>query len=122
MERTLHELLGRMPGRRVLVLRDVMLDQYVWGSLRRISPEAPVPVVELQKRSYIPGGAANTAANVAGLRGEVHLVGLVGADEPGRQVRRALEAQGVRADGLIADEGRPTSTKTRIIAHSQQVV
>jgi rfaE bifunctional protein kinase chain/domain len=115
-------VLGRMPGRRVLVVGDVMLDEYVWGGVRRVSQEAPVPVVELQKRTRVPGGAANAAANVAGLRGEVFLVGVAGDDEAGRHLRDALEAGGIASGGLLAVAGRPTTTKTRIIAHSQQVV
>ena len=115
-------ILRRFPGQHVLIVGDVMLDEYLWGAVRRISPEAPVPVVELQKRSHVPGGAANTAANVAGLRGVAHLFGVVGADEAGQNLRAALLARGISAEGLLIDEGRPTTTKTRIIAHSQQVV
>ena len=118
----LQSILAAFPGKRVLVVGDVMLDEYLWGAVRRISPEAPVPVVELQKRSHVPGGAANTAANVAGLRGEVFLYSIVGGDEAGRQLLSALAAQGIPLEGLLIDENRPTTTKTRIIAHSQQVV
>jgi len=122
MDRSLETILMRFAGKRILVVGDVMLDEYLWGSVRRISPEAPVPVVELQKRSYVPGGAGNTAANVAGLRGEVHLIGVSGADEAGTNLRDSLQAQGIGVEGLLIDKGRPTTTKTRIIAHSQQVV
>ncbi len=122
MDGALENILKRFPGKRVLVVGDVMLDEYVWGSVRRISPEAPVPIVELQKRSYVPGGAANTAANVAGLKGQVHLVSIIGADEAGRQLRNALQMQGISSEGLLIAADRPTTTKTRIIAHSQQVV
>jgi D-glycero-beta-D-manno-heptose-7-phosphate kinase len=122
MERMLKDILHRFPGKRVLVIGDLMLDEYIWGSVRRISPEAPVPVVELQKRSHAPGGAANAAANIAGLQGQVDLVGIIGADEAGNQLRRALASRGIGVDGLVTAEGRPTTTKTRIIAHSQQVV
>jgi D-beta-D-heptose 7-phosphate kinase/D-beta-D-heptose 1-phosphate adenosyltransferase len=121
-ETPLREILKACPGKRVLVIGDVMLDEYLWGAVRRISPEAPVPVVELQRRTYLPGGAANTAANVVGLRGEVTLAGVVGADEAGRQLRLALAERGVEGEGLVVDEGRPTTRKTRVIAHSQQVV
>lgn len=115
-------ILARFPGKHIVVVGDVMLDEYLWGAVRRISPEAPVPVVELQKRSYVPGGAANAAANVAGLGGEVHLVGLLGADEPAKHLRDALEASSIDTSGLLVDSSRPTTTKSRIIAHSQQVV
>lgn len=115
-------VLDRIPGRRVLVVGDVMLDEYVWGSVRRVSQEAPVPVVELQRRTRVPGGAANSAANAAGLGGEVYLVGVAGDDEAGRHLRDALEAGVIATNGLLAVADRPTTTKTRIIAHGQQVV
>ena len=121
-DKALEQVLARFPGQRVLVVGDVMLDEYWWGSVRRISPEAPVPVVELQKQSYVPGGAANTAANVAGLAAKVFLAGIVGRDEAGRQLRDTLAGQGIGLEGLLVAEGRPTTTKTRILAHSQQVV
>jgi D-beta-D-heptose 7-phosphate kinase/D-beta-D-heptose 1-phosphate adenosyltransferase len=115
-------LLTRLPGRRVLVIGDVMLDEYVHGAVRRISPEAPVPVVELHERAFVPGGAANTAANVAGLGAEAVLAGVAGDDEAGRRLREALAAEGVCLDGLFADQARPTTTKTRIVAHGQQML
>jgi D-glycero-beta-D-manno-heptose-7-phosphate kinase len=121
-EGSLESILQRFPGRRVLVVGDVMLDEYVWGSVRRISPEAPVPVVELDRRSHAPGGAANTAANVAGLRAEVFLAGVVGGDESGRRLLETLEAHGVHREGVFVDPSRPTTTKTRVVAHGQQVV
>jgi rfaE bifunctional protein kinase chain/domain len=119
---TLQRILQRFPGRRVLVVGDLMLDEYVWGSVRRISPEAPVPVVELQRRTHVLGGAANTAANVAGLRAEVVLAGIVGNDDAGLRLRSHLAAQGIGAGGVLIADGWPTTTKTRIVAHSQQVV
>lgn len=122
MNSSLVHLLRAFPHKRILVIGDVMLDEYLWGTVRRISPEAPVPVVELQRRSYLPGGAANTAANVAGLQGEVHLFGVIGADEAGRQLGAALANLGISPEGLLVDAGRPTTSKTRIIAHAQQVV
>ena len=122
MDTALTSILSRFPGKRILVVGDVMLDDYLWGTVRRISPEAPVPVVELHKRSCIPGGAANTAANVAGLQAEVHLAGILGDDDKGRLLADSLTAAGIRVDGLFVDRSRPTTSKTRIIAHSQQVV
>jgi D-beta-D-heptose 7-phosphate kinase/D-beta-D-heptose 1-phosphate adenosyltransferase len=115
-------LLDRLPGRRILIVGDLMLDEFLWGHVRRISPEAPVPVVDLHKRSHVPGGAANTAANVAGLGGQARLLGVVGEDEAGRLLRRSLEGLGIDCSGVLIDPSRPTTTKTRIIAHSQQVV
>jgi D-beta-D-heptose 7-phosphate kinase/D-beta-D-heptose 1-phosphate adenosyltransferase len=122
MTRTsLPELLAGFPGRRVLVLGDVMLDEYVWGEVRRISPEAPVPVVEVRRRSFVPGGAANTAANVAALGGRPVLVSVVGEDAAAATLRQLLAAGGTDPDGLCADPDRPTTTKSRVVAHNQQV-
>jgi D-beta-D-heptose 7-phosphate kinase/D-beta-D-heptose 1-phosphate adenosyltransferase len=117
----LASILERFPGRRVLVVGDLMLDEYLWGVVRRISQEAPVPVVELRQRSHAPGGAANTAANVAGLQARAILAGVVGRDEAGKQLRAALHERRICTEGVFQDD-RPTSTKTRIVAHSQQVV
>ena len=106
----------------VLIIGDVMLDEYIWGEVRRISPEAPVPVVEALRRTYAPGGAANVALNVAALGGQAHLGGLVGEDYAAGQLKQALALPRVRIEGLIAEAARPTTTKTRIVAHSQQMV
>jgi D-beta-D-heptose 7-phosphate kinase/D-beta-D-heptose 1-phosphate adenosyltransferase len=116
------ELLAAFPGQRVLIVGDVMLDEFIWGDVRRISPEAPVPVVEIQRRTYVPGGAANTAANVVSLGGVALLGGVVGRDHQAEQLGAALRQSGVEAEGLIGCDGRQTTTKTRILAHSQQVV
>ncbi len=109
-------------GRRVVVVGDLMLDEFVHGEVSRISPEAPVPVLEERERSSVPGGAANAAANVASLGGKVTLVGCIGADAPGEITRRLVEASGIDASGFVVDPSRPTTRKTRIIARNQQVV
>lgn len=114
-------LLARFPGTKVLVVGDVMLDEYVWGDASRISPEAPVPVVEIARRTYVPGGAANAAAGVASLRGVPLLAGVVGRDPQADELRRALADSGVEYR-LAVDKGRPTTTKTRIMAQNQQLV
>jgi D-glycero-beta-D-manno-heptose-7-phosphate kinase len=115
-------LLRQLRGRRVLVAGDVMLDEFLWGSVNRISPEAPVPVVKVTRQSFHLGGAGNVACNVRALGGEAIVVGVVGGDAAGERVRAALAEAGVE-DGLaVAEEGRPTTVKTRIIAHHQQVV
>lgn len=118
---SLPELLAEFPGRRVLVLGDVMLDEYIWGEVRRISPEAPVVVVEVRRRTFVPGGAANTAANVAALGGRPVLVGAVGRDHAASMLREVLAHGGTDTDGLCVDPARATTTKSRIVAHSQQV-
>jgi D-beta-D-heptose 7-phosphate kinase/D-beta-D-heptose 1-phosphate adenosyltransferase len=109
-------------GVTVLTIGDVMLDEYVWGEVQRISPEAPVPVVQVQRRTHVPGGAANAAAGVVALGGRALLGGVVGADVHAEHLREALAEKNLAADGLVVDPSRPTTTKTRVIAHSQQVV
>jgi D-beta-D-heptose 7-phosphate kinase/D-beta-D-heptose 1-phosphate adenosyltransferase len=115
-------LFSAMRGRRVLVLGDVMLDEFLWGRVSRISPEAPVPVVEVTGQSFHLGGAGNVAANVRSLGGAACLLGVVGEDGAGDRVRSALAEAGVESLLAVAGGGRPTTVKTRIVAHHQQVV
>ena len=118
----LEKLIERFPGRRIAVLGDVMVDRYLWGRVDRISPEAPVPVVEIERESYTLGGAANVAANLRALGAEPRLLGVVGEDAEGATIRATLERLGISAAHLTADAARPTTVKTRIVAHSQHVV
>jgi len=111
-----------MRGRLVLVLGDVMLDEFVWGRVSRISPEAPVPVVQVTSQSFQLGGAGNVAANVRSLGGRAVLAGVVGGDSAGDHVREALAGAGVESRLVGLESGRPTTVKTRIVAHGQQVV
>ena len=99
-----------------------MADEYIWGSVSRLSPEAPVPVVEVQAESFRLGGAGNVAANIRSLGGRAMLVGVVGNDLPGERLIHQIEAAGVKSDGLVADRARPTTIKTRVVAGSQQIV
>ena len=115
-------ILRSMRGRRVLVLGDVMLDEFVWGQVSRISPEAPVPVVQVTRESFHLGGAGNVAANVRSLGGTSALAGAVGRDAGGERVRDSLAAAGVDSRIVELTRGRPTTVKTRIVAHGQQVV
>lgn len=119
---TLKKTVAAMRGRRVVVLGDCMVDRYLWGRVDRISPEAPVPVVEIERESETLGGAANVAANLAALGVAPVLVGLIGDDAEGTNLAAVCESHGVSAEWLQADRSRPTTVKTRIIAHSQQVV
>lgn len=112
----------RFPSARVCVLGDVMLDRYFWGEVERISPEAPVPIVSVTRRSSRPGGAANVAANLRRLGVQVSLVGLIGNDRAGGELTRILDDLGIVATQLRIDNGRETTEKVRIIAQSQQVV
>jgi D-beta-D-heptose 7-phosphate kinase/D-beta-D-heptose 1-phosphate adenosyltransferase len=115
------EILRALRDRNVLVLGDVMLDEFVWGDVTRISPEAPVPVVDVRRESVHLGGAANVLANLVALGARGSVVGVVGNDAAGERLRTGLCELGT-VDQLVVDETRPSTTKTRIIAHSQLVV
>ncbi|MFM8419775.1 MAG: bifunctional heptose 7-phosphate kinase/heptose 1-phosphate adenyltransferase [Verrucomicrobiota bacterium] len=117
----LRRLLQAMRQARVVVVGDVMLDQFVWGRVTRISPEAPVPVVDFERESFMPGGAANVARNLTSLGASPRLAGVVGDDSHGRILARLLEADGVPSRGLVRTPDRPTSVKTRIVAGQQQI-
>jgi D-beta-D-heptose 7-phosphate kinase/D-beta-D-heptose 1-phosphate adenosyltransferase len=120
--RRLSELVRRFGKVRVLVVGDLMLDQFVWGRVERISPEAPVPVVHVTREERRPGGAGNVVSNLRALGGRAAVSGLVGRDPAGEALVRSLRALGANTDGVIAARGGVTIQKTRIIAHSQQVV
>lgn len=122
MTRDFKSLIKRFSKVKILVVGDVMLDRYWWGSVERISPEAPVPVVRLEKTSEAAGGAANVAANIAGLGAKPYLIGIIGNDSEGRLLKGELEKQNVPAEFLVKLEGKPTIVKTRIVAHNQHVV
>jgi D-beta-D-heptose 7-phosphate kinase/D-beta-D-heptose 1-phosphate adenosyltransferase len=116
------EILKTLQDRYVIVLGDVMLDEFVWGDVTRISPEAPVPVVDVRRESVHLGGAANVLANLVALGARGAVVGVVGNDGPGDRLQAALRDLGSRDGCLIVDDTRRSTTKTRIIAHSQLVV
>lgn len=118
----LDALFQEFEKRRLIVLGDLMLDRYLWGNVSRISPEAPVPVVDIESESVRFGGAANVAYNVKSLGVDVVPAGVVGMDEDAAVLRGLFEENGMPADGLFVDEQRPTTVKTRIIAHNQHVV
>jgi D-beta-D-heptose 7-phosphate kinase/D-beta-D-heptose 1-phosphate adenosyltransferase len=115
-------LLQAARRRRLLVVGDVMLDQFIWGDVRRISPEAPVPVVEFQRENFMAGGAANVARNLTALGASACLFGVVGKDDSAGHLDRLLGADKVDCTGLVRVEDRPTGLKTRIIAHQQHIV
>jgi D-glycero-beta-D-manno-heptose-7-phosphate kinase len=118
----LNNYIDRFSSGRVLVVGDIVLDHYIWGKVSRISPEAPVPVVNVTKESLLLGGATNVVNNIHSLSGNVRVCGVIGHDEAGRQLLHLLHSQGINTEGLITDQSRPTTIKTRIIAHNQQVV
>jgi D-beta-D-heptose 7-phosphate kinase/D-beta-D-heptose 1-phosphate adenosyltransferase len=120
-DRALGQFLSRFSRVRVLVVGDLMLDEFVWGKVSRISPEAPVPVVWVQSESTMPGGAANVANNIRALGGQVRAVGVVGQDRWGSVLLADLNERRIDTSGVVAAR-RPTTVKTRVIAHHQQVV
>jgi rfaE bifunctional protein kinase chain/domain len=115
-------LLKAMCGKKVLIIGDVMLDEYLWGQVERISPEAPVPVVKVEKQTFALGGASNVAANALSLGADPLLVGIVGDDEAGRTVRSLLKKTGMNESGIFTEKSRRTIVKKRVVAHHQQVV
>jgi D-glycero-beta-D-manno-heptose-7-phosphate kinase len=116
------QILTNATKSRVLVLGDSMLDHFVWGTVGRISPEAPVPVVDFERESRMPGGAANVARNLTSLNVPTELLGVVGQDPAAQQLRDLLTEYHIGCKGLLASPTRITSVKTRIVAHKQQVV
>jgi D-glycero-beta-D-manno-heptose-7-phosphate kinase len=118
----LRTLLAGFGGRRIVVVGDCMLDEYLWGRACRISPEAPVMIVEHVDTTYAPGGASNVAVNIVAMQGAASIVGVIGDDTMGLHLRHELERLGVADEGLVIHSQRPTTVKTRIIAHSQQVL
>jgi rfaE bifunctional protein kinase chain/domain len=116
------QLLAAASKTRVLVVGDVMLDHFIWGQVGRISPEAPVPVVDFIRESFIPGGAANVARNLTALEVPTELFGAVGADGSAGELKRLLGEHRIGCGGLLVHAHRATSVKTRIVAHQQQVV
>ena len=116
------ETLERFKTRKILVVGDFMLDEYIEGVVERISPEAPVPIVEAKEVTFRPGGAANVAVNVKSLGGNVTVLGVIGEDEGGEKLKEILKNWGVETEFLLKDEKRPTTRKTRIISSSQQLL
>jgi len=118
----LRHVISRFKNTKVLVVGDLMLDRFVWGSVDRISPEAPVPVVRISSESAMMGGASNVANNICALGAEALITGIIGDDIAGREFLQLMKKQDMNADGIILNKKRPTIVKTRIIAQHQQVV
>src|ERR1700679_2334408 len=116
------QILSAAQRTRILVVGDVMLDQFIWGGVSRISPEAPVPVVDFERESFMPGGAANVARNLTALYATTEIFGVIGDDTAAEHLRELLAEQHVGCSGLVENSARHTSVKTRIVAHKQQVV
>lgn len=116
------KLIKSFPTTRTLVLGDFILDEFVWGKVSRISPEAPVPIVNIERQTFVPGGALNVANNIRVLGGTVLPCGVVGKDLHGRMLLKKVRQEGIDTGGVVYDKLRPTTLKTRVVAHSQQVV
>ncbi len=116
------EVLNNFKNVKILVIGDIMVDKFVWGKVSRISPEAPVPVVEVVQETYMPGGAGNVVNNICSLHGRTALVGLIGGDLVGQKLLEELHHAHVDTTGVLIDSKRPTIVKTRIIAQHQQIV
>ena len=118
----LRKILERFSKIKILVIGDIMMDRFIWGKVSRISPEAPVPVVVVEKETFLLGGAANVVNNVHSLGGKVALCGVVGDDEMGQRIIKELTEMGIGINGVFVEQGRQTTVKTRVVAHQQQLV
>jgi D-beta-D-heptose 7-phosphate kinase/D-beta-D-heptose 1-phosphate adenosyltransferase len=118
----LKEYIDRFPKARVIVIGDIIMDKYIWGDVSRISPEAPVPVVEVKRETKMLGGAANVVHNISTLGARPILCGVIGDDLNGQEILDKIDEMGLMTDGMVMEHGRTTSIKTRVVAHSQQVV
>ncbi len=114
--------IDRFPEARVIVIGDIIMDKYIWGDVSRISPEAPVPVVEVKRETKMLGGAANVVHNISALGARPILCGVIGDDLNGREILNMVEEIGLVTGGVVTEHGRTTSIKTRVVAHNQQVV
>ena len=119
---SLQKTIKKFPTAHILVVGDIIMDKYIWGRVTRISPEAPVPIVNVNKETFCWGGAANVANNVECLGGQVSLSGVIGRDRVGEHLLDELHRKNIDCSAIIKSTRRPTTLKTRIIAHSQQVV
>ncbi|MFB3926381.1 MAG: D-glycero-beta-D-manno-heptose-7-phosphate kinase [Syntrophales bacterium] len=116
------QILDHCAGAKVLVVGDLMVDHFIWGNVSRISPEAPVPVVEVVREDLLLGGSANVLNNIIAMGGNVSVSGIIGSDDMGRWLIREFGRMGIDTEGIITERNRPTTVKTRIVAHNQQVV
>jgi len=116
------KIIDQFRNKKILIIGDVMLDKYIWGDVLRISPEAPVQVVNVEKEENTPGGAANVASNISALGGTVYMIGIVGDDGTSRTLKRELQKRSIITDHLAVDRKRPTILKMRVMARSQQLL
>lgn len=118
----MNDIIQNFNNTRILAIGDLMIDQYLYGTVTRISPDAPVPVVDIESESYELGGAANAVNNIKSLSGTVEAVGVIGTDDAGRILLNLLEKRGIDTKGIFSSEDRPTTVKTRVIGNGNQIV
>jgi len=121
-KKKLIKIVDNFKGKRIGVIGDLMLDQFIWGDAERISPEAPVPVVFVQRESFVPGGAGNTANNISALGGKAFIIGLIGKDIAGQKLEKEFKKRGINAQGILKNSKKPTIQKIRVIARGQQMI
>jgi len=119
---SLTQILDEFQGKKIIVIGDVMLDKYSSCDVKRISPEAPIPVAEIKAETYVPGGAGNSANNLAALSAEVYVVGVIGKDHYGKILKKELNKRKVNTEGLVQEKNRPTTLKQRVLANKQQLL
>jgi len=119
---SLTEILDNFQKKKILVIGDVMLDKYSHCSVKRISPEAPIQIAEVQKEEYVPGGAGNSANNIVSLGSKAYILGVIGKDYSGNKIRQELKKKGIKTGGLIKNKHRQTTLKQRIVAQGQQLL
>ncbi len=122
MLQNLLEIVKNFKNQKILVVGDLMLDEYLWGEVNRISPEAPIPILDIKEVTCVPGGAANTASNLSVFGGKIFLAGVIGLEDKGRLLKEELKKRGVDTQGIFIDENRKTTIKTRAIAKNQQMI
>ncbi|MBU0628039.1 MAG: D-glycero-beta-D-manno-heptose-7-phosphate kinase [Nanoarchaeota archaeon] len=122
MKTKLTNILNNFKGKKIMIIGDIMLDKYIFGKVERISPEAPVQVVEVEKESYVPGGAANVANNIASLDGNAYMVGIVGDDQQGNLLIKELNERRIDTNGIFIAKDKPTTQKVRVLGQKQQLL
>lgn len=120
LKNTLYSLVEKFQDAKILVVGDIILDEYLWGKANRLSPEAPVPILEVKNKTYLPGGAANVANNIASLGAKVYLAGVIGKDMYCELLKKLFADSKIDSDFVITDSSRPTTVKTRLIAHNNK--
>src|SRR3989338_6129458 len=122
MNNELLNILNNFKGKGILVIGDIMLDKYIFGNVNRISPEAPVQIVEVEKESYVPGGAANVANNISSLGGNAFMIGVIGGDNEAGILLKELKNRNINTEGILTDAHKPTTQKVRVLGQKQQLL